>query len=142
MLMYGICMRDVLNSINWKDVISMLKEYDTYLYTDFLRDFGTVYTTDDVRKWVDKYRSMGYFGLEAFLRDVIKKKENIRLDIVDSDDTYLGLLAGAPWDFNSLTKKLSKSEFDNMLQKHLTQIVKNKVSIKWWNVSCQFIGLD
>ena len=108
----------------------MLKEYDTYLYTDFLRDFGTVYTTDDVRKWVDKYRSMGYFGLEAFLRDVIKKKENIRLDIVDFDDTYLGLLAGAPWDFNSLTKKLSKSEFDNMLRKHLTQIVKNKITIK------------
>ena len=76
----------------------------------------------------------GYFGIGAFLKDYIEFKEDIILDIDDPDGTFIGVSAGAPWDFVSSLKDMDEADFDELLRKYVNLVTDEPLVIKWWKV--------
>lgn len=139
MLMYGICMNEVENYVNWEAVVKLLQNFDPERYQDFLDDVGENYTNQDTEEWFDQYEADGRSGLGAFLYDVIKDTEKLDIDIDDPNGVYIGISAGAPWEFAESIRSLKKDEFDALLNKYITQITGEPTLIRWYKVDD---GLD
>lgn len=136
MLMYGICV-DHIEGINWQNAIDMLKEFDVDLYSSFLDDLGTDYKDVDIEEWFSNYDNCGgYYGIGAFLYDVIKAKESVDLDIDEPNGkVYLGISANVPWNFAESVKTFSKSDFHNVVNKYIGVLTTEPVEIQWWSIS-------
>lgn len=134
MLMYGICTEDVQKNVNWKAVVKLLQDFDQERYQDFLEDVSENYTDQDTEEWFDQYEADGRSGLGAFLYDVIKDKEKLDIDIDDPNGVYIGISAGAPWEFAESIKALKKDDFDAVLNKYITWITGKPMLIRWYKV--------
>lgn len=98
MLIYGICMSEIKDSeIDWDKVEKLLESYDSSLHGAFKEyvNYDDSETPEEQeywkKEWFLAYDSMGYHGLGAFLHDVIKKEEDIDLDMGDSNGFILGI---------------------------------------------------
>ena len=105
MLIYGICMSEIKDSeIDWDKVEKLLESYDSSLHRDFKEyvNYDDSETQEELeywkKEWFLAYDSMGYHGLGAFLHDVIKKEEDIDLDMGDSNGFILGIANSLPFD--------------------------------------------
>lgn len=134
MLMYGICANDVQKNANWKAVIKLLQEFDQERYQEFLEDVGESYTDSDVEDWFDQYEVDGRSGLGAFLYDVIKHTEKLDIDIDDPDGVYIGISAGAPWEFPESIKGMKKDDFDALLNKYVVRVTGESMVVQWHKV--------
>lgn len=139
MVIYGVCISDI-EKINEEKAIDFLKELSNngYGYIDYLEDFLEKKDETDgeysFNDWAYDYESYnGYFGLAAFLRDVIEEVEGI--DIVCDDPNgihYLGLSADAPWNFNFTTKRMSEKDYNQILTHYINKVTDDVLNIKWW----------
>ena len=105
MLMYGICSSNI-KKVKWESVKEMLKEFDADLYEEFVEDLDGDLSNSNMEDWFSKYENEGHFGIGAFLKDYIEFKEDIILNIDDPDGTFIGVSAGAPWNFVSSLKDM------------------------------------
>lgn len=62
-------------------------------------------------------------------------KEDIILNIDDPDGTFIGVSAGAPWDFVSSLKDMDEADFDNLLRKYVNLVTDEPLVIRWWKVN-------
>ena len=134
MLMYGICAEDVQKNVNWEAVVKLLQDFDQERYQDFLEDVGENYTNQDTEEWFDRYETGGRSGLGAFLYDAIKCIEKLDIDIDDPNGVYIGISAGAPWEFAESIKSLKKDGFDAVLNKYITRLTGELMLIRWYKV--------
>lgn len=112
MLIYGICMSEIKDSeIDWDKVEKLLESYDSSLHGAFKEyvNYDDSETPEEQeywkKEWFLAYDSMGYHGLGAFLHDVIKKEEDIDLDMGDSNGFILGIAPDLPWYYSEKHKK-------------------------------------
>ena len=143
MLIYGVCISDI-TKFDEEKVLSFLKELKE-LNPEKYRYFDDVLESQkdalpwelSVVEWLHDFEdNCGYFGVAAFLRDVIEDIEGV--DIVCDDPhgiQYLGLFADAPWAFNAKTLTLSAEDYCNILRKYLNKITDDKLEIRWWSVT-------
>jgi len=139
MLLYGVCISDI-EKINEEKAVAFLKELaeaglgaDNY-YENYLED-----TSDDedytFSKWIENFEFDGYYGLAAFLQEVISVIEEIDISCDDpSGISYLGLSADTPWNFNEKTRNMSEKEYNEILAKYINKITDEVLEIRWWCV--------
>lgn len=60
-------------------------------------------------------------GLGAILKDLIKEKDEIELDIDNPDNVYVGISATVPWNFNDSIKNMTNIEFVELIKKYVTK---------------------
>lgn len=65
---------------------------------------------------------MGYHGLGAFLHDVIKKEEDIDLDMGDSNGFILGIAPDLPWYYSENIRNLTNDMFCALIAKYVKKI--------------------
>lgn len=133
MLMYGICSSNI-KKVKWESVKEMLKEFDADLYEEFVKDLDGDLSNSNMEDWFSKYENDGRFGIGAFLKDYIEFKEDIILNIDDPDGTFIGVSAGAPWDFVNSLKDMDEADFDDLLRKYVNLITDEPLVIRWWKV--------
>ena len=57
------------------------------------------------------------------------------LNIDDPDGTFIGVSAGAPWDFVSSLKDMDEADFDSLLRKYVNLVTDEPLVIRWWKVN-------
>mgnify|MGYP003432888530 FL=1 len=72
-------------------------------------------------------------GLGAILKDLIKEKDEIELDIDNPDNVYVGISATVPWNFNDSIKNMTNIEFVELIKKYVTKFA-SQPCIRWWKV--------
>ena len=119
MYLYGICLTEL--KIDYTKVDEFLRTLINTPAHDIIRDYmDEIEDPSDIEDVIDKYESEGYNGLDAMLKDIIRKNEQIDITCDDPDGFhYLGVSADAPWCFNEKTKSLSKEDFIEILTKHI-----------------------
>ena len=143
MTIYGVCISDITKldeekvMLFLKELFEMDKERYHYL-SDFLEAKKDAQPWElSAVEWLYDYESdNSYFGVSAFLRDVIDDLEGI--DIICDDPNgihYLGLGADAPWAFNEKTRTLSAEGFRDILRKYINKITDDVLDIRWWSVN-------
>ena len=65
---------------------------------------------------------MGYHGLGAFLHDVIKKEEDIDLDMGDSNGFILGIAPNLPWYYSENIRNLTNDKFCALIADYVKRI--------------------
>lgn len=133
MLMYGICCNAIKN-IKWNNVIELVKDFDKDVYQSLLEDLDNNLTDENLDDWISNYETEGRYGIGAFLRDYINQKEVINIDIDDPDGTFIGISAGAPWEFDQKLRTMTESDFNYILSKYINMITDDVVTIQWWKV--------
>ena len=139
MKIYGVCISDI-EKINEEKFLGLLKElaengHEHYLadFTENKKDNDEDYTADD---WLYDFESDGYYGLSAFLKEVIEAVEGVNISCDDpSGIHYLGLRSDAPWNFNEKTKVLSAEEYRAILSKYVGKVTDETLEIRWWCVN-------
>lgn len=138
MLIYGVCISEI-KEINQKKVEKFLAELAEKGFPDYLKEFKANkednngdYTVGD---YLYDYASNGYYGLSAFLRDIIEKVEGINISCEDPNGIhYLGIAADMPWYFNEKTRNLSDVEYIQIMAKYVSKVTDETLDIRWWNV--------
>lgn len=143
MLIYGVCISDI-TKLNEDKVLSFLKELAEtdsercrYLndYLDTKKD-SLPWELSAVEWLYDFESDNSYFGVAAFLREVIEYNEGINVCCDDPNGVhYLGISADAPWGFNRKTAALSKEEFHDILRKYINKITDDELEIRWWSAN-------
>lgn len=135
---YGVCVSDI-DTINNEKVMQLLIElaelgFDSYFseFTENKGEFGDEYSVSD---YLYNYESESYYGLSAFLHDIISEVEGIDIECDDPNGVrYLGLGADAPWAFNEKTRNMSAEEYRNILTKYINKVTDETLEIRWWSV--------
>lgn len=99
-----------------------------------MEDLDNNLTDENLDDWISNYETEGRYGIGAFLRDYINQKEAINIDIDDPDGTFVGISAGAPWEFDPKLRTMTEVDFNNMLNKYVCMITDDALSIQWWKV--------
>lgn len=133
MVLYGFGMKDI-NNIDWRKVASMLNDFDSDHYKCLVEDTDNLETEEAIKEWFSNYDSEGYQGIGAFLYDYMTKEENIQFSIDDPNGIFIGISAGAPWEFSGDIKDMSEEQFANLLRKYIKKITDEDVPIRWWNI--------
>ena len=139
MTIYGVCISDI-EKINNEKVEQFLvnlaeKGYDLYLteFKENRKDIGNGYTVNDYL--YDYESNNSYYGLSAFLCDVISEVEGIDIKCDDPNGVhYLGLSANAPWAFNEKTRNMTAEEYCEILKMYVSKITDETLEIRWWVV--------
>lgn len=138
MLIYGVCISDI-EKINEEKAMEFLKEldrsYGSYYLEKYLEDKEDHDDEDySFNDWMYDYEYNGYYGLSAFLVDVIEHMEEINIACDDPDGVhYLGLSASAPWKFNEKTRNMPEKEFCELLSKYVEKVTDDELKIRWWS---------
>lgn len=139
MLLYGVCVSKM--KVNNEKAVQFLKELadaglgaDDY-YEIFLED-----TSGDedytFSRWIEDFESNGYYGLSAFLQEVISFDEKIDISCDDPNGIqYLGLSADVPWNFNEKTRNMSENEYNENLRKYINKVTDDELTICWRSIS-------
>ena len=67
-------------------------------------------------------RCWGYYGIAAFLRDVIEDKEDCHMDIGGPNDSCLGVAPKLPWSCDPKLQKMPSTEFAYLLAKYVSMV--------------------
>lgn len=141
MLLYGICIEKITD-INWQKVIELIKNDMPDIYDDMMLSFENPNEYDTlsdaekdtfIKDWIAEYQSEECHGLGAILKDLIKEKEGIELDIDNPDNVYVGICATVPWYFNDSIKNMTNIEFVELINKYVTKFA-SQPYINWWKV--------
>lgn len=142
MLIYGICMSEIRDSeIDWDKVEKLLESYDSSLHGDFKEyvNYDDSETPEEQeywkKEWFLAYDSMGYHGLGAFLHDVIKKEEDIDLDMGDSNGFILGIAPDLPWYYSENIRNLTNDMFCALIAKYVKKISDHVPAVQMWDCS-------
>ena len=138
MIIYGVCISDI-KELNEEKAVDFLKELSKLGHEDYLENFienkhdnGEDYSFNN---WCYDYESEGYFGLAAFLKDVIGEVEGVNINCDDPNGVhYLGLSADAPWCFNYKTRNISREEYNDILRKYINAVTDEVLKIDWFVV--------
>lgn len=140
MELYGVCISDI-EKINEEKVMEFL-EYlseDKATEIDYLADFLATKNDNNgdysVSDWLYDFESNGYYGLAAFLRDVIEEIEEVDITCDDPNGIhYLGLESEAPWNFNVKTRNMTAEEYRSILTEYVDMVTDDVLEIRWWHV--------
>lgn len=138
MLIYGVCISDIEN-INEEKAVEFLNELAQLGYEDYLDEFlenkkdnGDDYNFNE---WMYYFEADGYYGLSAFLKQVIEELEGVNISCDDPNGVhYLGLGLDAPWYYNRKTKNISKEDYEEILIKYINKVTDDVLKIKYWCV--------
>lgn len=139
MLIYGVCISDI-KTINEEKAIKFLNELAKLNYNNYLEEFlenkndnDTDYSFND---WMYDFEINGYYGLSAFLRQVIEDVEGINIYCDDPNGIhYLGLSLDTPWNYNYKTKNITNEEYDNILRKYINKITDDILEVCYYAIS-------
>ena len=141
MLIYGVCISDI-EQFNEDKFMNFFRELYDEGYTHYLDDYlETRYmkrkydeTEYSVQDWLYDFESSGYFGLAAFLKEIITAIEGLAIACDDPDGVhYLGILPDVPWKFAARTKDISNEEFNKILSGYINKVCDDELEIKWWH---------
>ena len=111
-------------------MIELVKDFDKDVYQSLLEDLDNNLTDENLDDWISNYETEGRYGIGVFLRDYINQKEAINIDIDDPDGTFIGISAGAPWEFDPKLRTMTELDFNNMLNKYVCMITDDALSIQ------------
>lgn len=129
------------NEIDWDKVEKLLESYDSSLHRDFKEyvNYDDSETQEELeywkKEWFLAYDSMGYHGLGAFLHDVIKKEEDIDLDMGDSNGFILGIAPNLPWYYSENIRNLTNDKFCALIADYVKRISDHVPTVQMWDYS-------
>lgn len=74
-------------------------------------------------------------GWELFLHDVIKKEEDIDLDMGDSNGFILGIAPDLPWYYSENIRNLTNDMFCALIAKYVKKISDHVPAVQMWDCS-------
>ena len=118
-----------------------MESYDSSLHRDFKEyvNYDDSETQEELeywkKEWFLAYDSMGYHGLGAFLHDVIKKEEDIDLDMGDSNGFILGIAPNLPWYYSENIRNLTNDKFCALIADYVKRISDHVPAVQMWDCS-------
>lgn len=138
MVIYGLCVSDIkeLNVEKAEQFLETLKDSN-------LSDIAEEYFINKEENEHDLHSFLydfegdgGYYGLAAFLKEIIANLESIDIACDDPDGVhYLGLSIDAPWKYNEKTRNMSEEEYSDILRKYVSYFTDEILEVKWWSVN-------
>lgn len=121
-----------LSELNLENLEGFIKYYDYEYYKDMLEDFNDNkqdLTDDEILDYLDNYSNgYGYYGISAYLSDMINEKEDLELKCYDDAvNGYIYVPMLYPWEGNQNTKNLTKEKLQEILEKYLSLITKKEI---------------
>ena len=137
MLIYGVCISDIA-TINEEKAISFSKKYAKTDPNPLEEFMGSGDSNGDLlpfEEWVRYYEYNGYYGLSAFLAEIINTLEKIDISCDDMGGMhYLGIRPDMPWNYNEKTKELTKDQYIKIMDKYINEFTDSHLSMEWWFV--------
>ena len=138
MIIYGVCISDI-KSYNEEKAEEFLESLRNTNVSDIADDYFINKEENgyDLNEFFYGFESQdGYYGIAAFLKEVIENIEGVNISCDDPDGVhYLGLSADAPWKFNDKTKNMSEEEYNAILTRYVSYFTDDVLEIRWWNVN-------
>ena len=109
-------------------------------WESFQKEAGDTQNWESVEDWFNHYESETYYGIGAFLHDVIKQEEKIQLDLSEStkNGVCVGIFVKAPWGYDPSVKNISCPEFKAIINKYVSKITNNdEAYFQWWDMSAE-----
>lgn len=121
-----------LSKLNLENLEEFIKNYDYEYYKDMLEDFNDNkqdLTDGKILDYLNDYSNgYGYYGISAYLSDMINEKEDLELECYDEVvDGYIYVPMSYPWERNQNTKNLTKEKLQEILEKYLSLITKKEI---------------
>ena len=121
-----------LSKLNLENLEEFIKNYDYEYYKDMLEDFNDNkqdLTDGKILDYLNDYSNgYGYYGISAYLSDMINEKEDLELECYDEVvNGYIYVPMSYPWEGNQNTKNLTKEKLQEILEKYLSLITKKEI---------------
>lgn len=121
-----------LSELNLENLEGFIKNYDYEYYKDMLEDFNDNkqdLTDGKILDYLNDYSNgYGYYGISAYLSDMINEKEDLELECYDEVvNGYIYVPMSYPWEGNQNTKNLTKEKLQEILEKYLSLITKKEI---------------
>ena len=86
-------------------------------------------TDEDIFDFLNDYSNeYGYYGISAYLSDIINKKEELELGCYDNVvNGYIYVPMQYPWDGNQNMRNLTREKVQEIFEKYLSGITKNEI---------------
>ncbi|MBP3468125.1 MAG: hypothetical protein J6K26_01225, partial [Lachnospiraceae bacterium] len=119
MVIYGVCVSEI-NNLNAEKAEQFLETLKGTKAGSIAEEYfiSKEDNEHDLQSFLYDYEGDGgYYGLAAFLRDIIASLEEIDISCDDPDGVhYLGLSIDTPWKYNEKTRNMSEEEYTDILQ--------------------------
>ena len=128
MTIYGIKINDIkhIKVDGVKELLKTVGAYDTCI-SDCTDDNSNI-SDNAILEWLENYESECYHGIGALLYDAIVEREYCDINIDEADGSiYVGLGLGLPWWFSPATKRMTETEYKNMLLSYVNKITDDTV---------------
>lgn len=121
-----------LSEAKFKNLREFIETYDKKFYEEMVEDFrdSDVEMSDlNIEGYLDNYENgCGYYGISAYLADVINEHEG--LDLRAYDEVYPGYIyvaANYPWAFDENMRKLTKENLHEIFVRYLSEIIEEPI---------------
>lgn len=128
MIIYGVKIKDIkhIKPEGVKELLKIVEAYDA-CKSDCADDDGNI-SDAAILEWLENYESECYHGIGALLYDAIDARESCDVNIDEADGSiYVGLGLGLPWYFSAATKRMTETEYKNMLLSYIKKITDDPV---------------
>lgn len=128
MTIYGIKIKDIthIKPEGVKDLLKIVDAYDACV-SDCTDSNGNISDTA-ILEWLENYESECYHGIGALLYDAMVERETCDINIDEANGSiYIGLSLGLPWWFSPATKRMTETEYKNMLLSYVKKITDDPV---------------
>jgi len=121
-----------LSNLHFKNLNLFIHHYDPNLYTDMQRDLedsGLELDDESIIDYLDNYENgYGYYGLSAYLSDIINENEKLELCCYDSCvNGCIYVPAQYPWQFSDKMKKMKKEKINEIMKLYFSQITDDEI---------------
>jgi hypothetical protein len=121
-----------LSKLSLENLEGFMKSYDPEYYEDMLEclEYTEQDATDeDIFDFLNDYSNeYGYYGISAYLSDIINKKEELELGCYDNVvNGYIYVPMQYPWDGNQNMRNLTREKVQEIFEKYLSGITKNEI---------------
>lgn len=120
-----------LTKLKFNNVGEFVKKYTNNIYEDAISDLDDV--DKDILGWLDNYQNDGgYYGLSAYLAEVINQEEDLELSCYDSVAYgYIYVQSTYPWALTDKMKSLTKESLEAIIIKYLSQITETEIRCEY-----------
>ena len=121
-----------LSKLSLENLEGFMKSYDPEYYEDMLEclEYTEQDATDeDIFDFLNDYSNeYGYYGISAYLSDIINKKEELERGCYDNVvNGYIYVPMQYPWDGNQNMRNLTREKVQEIFEKYLSGITKNEI---------------
>ena len=138
MIIYGVCVSEI-NKLNVEKAEQFLETLKGTKAGSIAEEYFVAKEDNgyDLNSFLYDYEGEGgYYGLSAFLRDIIASLEEIDISCDDPDGVhYLGLSIDAPWNYNEKTRNMSEDAYTDVLRKYVSYFTDESLEVKFWSVN-------